>query len=494
MSKYYITTSIAYANAVPHIGFALELMQADVLARYHRSSGDEVRYQTGTDEHGLKIYQMAEKSGQPALEFAAGMSQKYFDLLKLLEISNDDFIRTTDQQRHWPVAEEVWRKCLAAGDIVKKKYGGWYCIGCEAYKKEEELVKELCPHHQKKPVWQEEENYFFLLSKYRDFLMDYYKQHPVFVVPEIRKQEMLAMLERGLDDVSISRMKENLPWGIPVPDDNTQVMYVWFDALINYLSAVTSATDPELYKKWWPADAHLVGKDINRWHSLLWPAMLKSAGYPLPKQILVHGFITCAGQKMSKTVGNVIDPIEVVKKYGAEGMRYLLLREIPSDGDGDFTFEHMDQRYQADLANGLGNLVARVTKLAEGQILAGELEKDWAKKAEQTSTQITQALEHFKLHEGLEAIWEFSKLCDEYVEETKPWALAKTAPDKLPQILYTLCENVRLISVWLEPYMPATAQTIRESLGVAEVSSKWGAVKQYDAVKKIAPMFPRLQN
>lgn len=491
MGKYYITASIPYVNAPPHIGFALELVQADVLARYYRILGDEVRYQTGTDEHGLKIWQMAEGAGKPASEFAAEMSQKFLDLAKLLNISTDDFIRTIDQTRHWPVAQDIWRKSAKAGDIVQRKYGGWYCVGCEAFKKEDDLENGLCPDHKKKPVWQEEENYFFLLSKYQKFLQDHYKKYKDFVVPTSRRQEMTTLLERGLEDVSISRLKKNLPWGVPVPGDETQVMYVWFDALTNYISAVTDQSNPKVFKKWWPADVHLVGKDINRWHALLWPAMLKSAGYELPKQIFVHGFISSGGHKMSKSLGNVIDPVEMVKKYGVDAVRYYLLREIPSDGDGDFSMEKFAQRYQADLANGLGNLVARVAKLAEGQNATGKLEKTWITRAKKVSETQKQAMTDFKLHEGIAAVWEFIGQCDEYVEETKPWSLAKTDPDKLPQVLYTLCNNLGLIASWLRPYLPETAEKIRETLGITSFD---GQPKEYNRIRKGDGLFPRLQN
>lgn len=489
MTKYYITSSIPYVNAPPHLGFALELVQQDVLARYHRLLDEEVHVQIGTDEHGLKIWQMAEKAKKSAPEFAAEMSQKFLELADLLNISYSDFIRTTDQARHWPVAQELWRKCAAAGDIVKRKYGGWYCVGCEAFKKDDDLRDGLCSDHQKKPVWQEEENYFFLLSKYQKFLQDYFKKHKDFVVPASRRQEMLALLERGLEDISISRLKENLPWGVPVPGDPTQVMYVWFDALTNYLSAVTDPADSKIFKKWWPADVHLVGKDINRWHSLLWPAMLKSAGLELPKQILVHGFVSSGGQKMSKSLGNVVDPVEIIKKYGVDATRYYLLREIPSDGDGDFTIEKFAQRYQADLANGLGNLVARVARLAEGQNVTGKSEKVWSAHTKKVSEAQKNAMQNFKLHEGVGAVWEFIGACDEYVEQTKPWTLAKTDPDKFSQILYTLCDNLRLIACWLRPYLPETAEKIKNTLGLEDLDKQ---PKTYKNVHKGGGLFPRL--
>ncbi len=363
-NKFYITTSIAYTNAFPHAGFALELIQADVLAHHHRLLGDDVFFLTGTDENGLKNFQAAEKAGKTPQEFVDGISAKFKELTRILNISNDDFIRTTDKKRHWPTVQKVWLKLKENDDIYKKKYKGLYCVGCEAFIKEKDLIDGKCPIHKKEPQILEEENYFFRLSKYQKKIKEIIEKEKIKIIPESRKNEILSFIRQGVEDISCSRSKENLKWGVPVPDDNTQIIYIWLEALLNYISALDYAKNGPNFKKFWPADIHCVGKDIFRFHSLLWPAMLLSLKLPLPKTIFVHGFITVAGQKMSKSLGNVIDPFELVKKYGVDPVRYYLLSEIPSTEDGDFTYEKFEKRYNSDLASGIGNLVARIRAMA----------------------------------------------------------------------------------------------------------------------------------
>ncbi len=360
-NQFYITTSIAYTNAPPHIGFALELIQADVLARHHRILAEDVFFLTGTDEHGVKIVKAAEKSGKSPKEFTDEISAKFRELASSLNISNNDFIRTTDQARHWPIVQKCWSKLKKNGDIYKKNYKGLYCVGCEAFITQKDLVDGKCRIHLKEPEEVNEENYFFKLSKYSDEIKELIEKDEVKIIPQEKKNEMLSFIKaslpagrQGLEDVSFSRPSKDLKWGIPVPGDDSQTIYVWADALVNYL----------LPEKYWPADIHCLGKDILRFHATIWLGMLLSLKLPLPKSIFVHGFITSDGQKMSKSLGNVVSPFELIEKYGADAVRYFLLREIPSTEDGDFTIEKFENRYNADLASGLGNLVARVITLA----------------------------------------------------------------------------------------------------------------------------------
>src|SRR3989344_1895241 len=357
--KFYITTAIAYTNARPHLGHALEFIQADVLARYHRLAGDDTWFLTGTDEHGTKIARAAEAAGKPEQEFVDEITKAFINLDEKLNISNDDFIRTTDRNRHWPAVIKLWNKLVENGDLYKKEYEGLYCVGHEAFIKKSELVDGFCPIYKTEPEKIKEENWFFKLSKYKKEIKERIKSDELRIVPESRKNELLNLLDDA-EDVSFSRPSKDLKWGIPVPGDDTQTMYVWADALTNYISAVGYADETEQFKKYWPVDVHLIGKDILRFHALYWPAMLLSAGLDLPKAIYVHGFITVEGEKMSKTVGNVIDPFELIEKYGSDVVRYFLLREIPSTEDGDFSFKKLEDRYNGDLANGLGNLVQRV--------------------------------------------------------------------------------------------------------------------------------------
>jgi len=371
MNKFYITTAIAYVNAKPHIGFALELLQADVLARYNRLLGKDVFYLTGTDEHGAKIVRAAEAQGKDIATFAGKISAEFEKLTGALNISNNDFIRTSDQERHWPSVQKIWKKLEESGDLYKKNYKGYYCVGHEAFLKKSSLKGGLCPDHGAEPEVIEEENWFFKLTRYAGVIKEKIKSDEFKIVPETRKNEVLKLLD-DVEDVSFSRPSKDLIWGVPVPGDPTQTMYVWVDALTNYISALDYANEGELYQKFWPADVHLIGKDITRFHAIFWPAILLSAGLPLPKALYVHGFITADGQKMSKTLGNVIDPFKLVEKYGVDVTRYFLLREIPSGDDGDFSYDKLERRYNADLANTYGNLVSRILTLID-KSLNGEL-------------------------------------------------------------------------------------------------------------------------
>ena len=364
--RFYITTTTPYVNADPHIGFALEVITADVIARYHSQLGEEVVFNTGTDEHGLKIYQQAQTEKLTPQQFTDKYSQRFRELKGLLNLGLTNFIRTTEKH-HEAAAQEFWRRCDAHGDIYKKLYKIKYCVGCELEKTESELVDGKCPIHPNKILEIiEEENYFFRFSKYQDKLLNLIDSDTYKIFPQKRKNEVVSFIKSGLEDFSISRSNERAHGvGVPLPGDDNQKIYVWFDALTIYMTGVGWGYDEKLWRRWWPADLHIIGKDIIRFHAVYWPAMLLSAGLPLPKALLVHGFISSGGRKMSKTLGNVIDPYAVIKKYGVEPLRYFLLSQIPTLDDGDFTVEAFKSVYQADLANGLGNLAARLAKLCE---------------------------------------------------------------------------------------------------------------------------------
>jgi len=482
MKKFYIPTSIAYTNAPPHIGFALESVQTDVLARYRRSLGEDVFFLTGTDENGLKNFQAAEKAGKTPQEFVDGISAKYKELTRVLNISNDDFIRTTDKKRHWPTVQKVWLKLKENNDIYKKKYKGLYCVGCEAFIKEKDLIDGKCLVHQKEPEVLEEENYFFRLSKYQNRIKKIIENNEIKIIPETRRNELLSFINQGLEDTSCSRSREKLEWGIPVPDNDTQTIYIWLEALVNYLSAVDYVTDGDKFKKFWPPDVHCIGKDIFiRFHGSLWPAMILSLGLELPKTIFVHGFITVGGQKMSKSLGNVIDPFELVKKYGTDPVRYYLLAEIPSTEDGDFTYEKFEQRYNSDLASGIGNLLARVKTMAEKISFKENNLQDIQKKISGTEKNYKKGLEEFKFHEALKAIWELIGFCDRYIDLEKPWENKENSREVLGCLLVVLDK----IADFLKPFLPETSEKILREI---ERDKKTGKFKN----KKGKPLFPRL--
>ena len=471
---FYITTSIVYTNAPPHIGFALESIQADVVARYQRFLDKEVLFLTGTDEHGAKVSKAAEKEGKSPKEFVGEISRKVRDLKEILNLSNDDFIRTTDQKRHWPAVKKVWLRLKENGDIYKKKYKGFYCSGCEAFVTKKDLVNGKCVIHQLTPEIIEEENYFFRLSKYSKEIERAIKRDEIQIIPQSRKNEILSFIKQGLEDVSFSRPRKDLKWGIPVPGDESQTIYVWADALTNYISALGYENESLEFKKYWPADVHCIGKDILRFHAAIWPGMLLSLKLPLPKIIFVHGFITVGGQKMSKSLGNIVDPFELVKKYGTDAVRYFLLREIPPTEDGDFTYEKFEKRYNSDLAKGLGNLVARVLTMAEktgyeprakSQEFQNAMEKTWKS--------YRKALEEFKFNEALIAIWDLIGFCDRYIEEKKPWEKSEKQSLIISDLLFAFEEIAQL----LKPFLPETSEKISQQLKVG----------------KGKPLFPRLK-
>lgn len=487
MGKFYITTAIDYANGAPHIGHAFEKIQADVLARYRRQKSDDVFFLTGTDEHGAKNVKAAEKAGKTPQELVDENSAKFYDLKNLLNLSFDDFIRTSDRQRHWPAAQKIWLKLFEAGDLYRKKYRGLYCVGHEAFITEKDLIEGKCVDHQSAPEIIEEENWFFRLSRHSQKIGKAIKSGELKIIPETRKNEILALIESGLEDVSFSRPSKDLSWGIPVPNDPDSTMYVWCDALVNYISAIgygEEATSYNLqatsFQKWWPADVHLIGKDILRFHAAIWPAMLLSAGLDLPKALFIHGHITVNGQKMSKTVGNIIDPVELIGKYGADAVRYFLLREIPSAEDGDFSLQKFEDRYNGDLANGLGNFSARIIALAQ-KYLGKENEEvenvaivRAIEKAEKT---VEQKINEFKLHEAIAAIWELIGFGDRYLNEHEPWHTG----DK--RIIFNTVFLLNRLAEILRPFLPDASEKLRQSVSIQN-----GKIE----IKKSGILFPRI--
>ena len=456
--KFYITTSIAYTNAQPHIGFALESIQADALARYYRTLGQDVFFLTGTDEHGAKVSKKADESKKDPKDFVDEIAEKFKELKSALNLSTDDFIRTTDEIRHWPIVEKVWESLKENGDIHKKNYKGLYCVGCEAFITRKDLTDGKCSVHSIEPEVIEEENYFFKLSKYSKRIEDIIKQNKIKIVPESRKNEMLSFTKQGLQDVSFSRPRKDLKWGIQVPGDPTQTIYVWADALTNYISAIDYPNGKQ-FKKYWPADVHCIGKDIAKFHCLFWSAMLLSLKLPLPKTIFIHGHITVAGQKMSKSSGNVIDPFELVKKYGVDAVRYYLLREIPPTEDGDFSYEKFEQRYNSDLAGGIGNLVARIIGIAgETKIKVTKVTDVTKEKIEQAKKDYKKNIENFKFNEALSAIWFLIGYCDKYINDEKLWETKK------PEAINDLFLSLNEISDLLLPFLPDTSEKIKKAV------------------------------
>lgn len=490
MSKFYVTTSIMYANNPAHVGFALELIQADVLARYHRLVGDEVWFLTGTDEHGSTVAKAALKKDTDPQSFVDDISSQVKDLAKKLNVSNNDFIRTSDRERHWPGAVKFWNELVEAGDLYKKKYKGLYCVGHESFIKKSELVDGRCPLHKTIPEEIEEENWFFKLTSYKKEVKNKIKSGELKIIPESRTPEVLNFIHDA-EDISVSRPTSALNWGIPVPNDPEQRIWVWLDALPNYISAIGYKEDTKQFQKFWPADVHLVGKDIVRFHALLWPAFLLSVGLPLPKAIYVHGFITVEGEKMSKTVGNVIDPFTLVKKYGVDPVRYFLLREIPSAEDGDFSYKKLEERYNGDLANGLGNLVSRVATLVEknmGSELIYDIKNLELKISEHQN--YDKAIQEFRLHDALGEMWKIVAKANQYIDEQKPWLQAKENPKEFLETMTSLVAMIHRISWQLKPFMPETSAKIIEIFGGED--KKELSEGHHLVVKRGKPLFPRI--
>ncbi len=463
MKNFYLTTTLPYVNADPHIGFALELVQADITARYRKLMGDSVFFSTGTDEHGQKLYEAAQKAGLTPQDYVDGFAAKFRELKTKLNLDPDlHFVRTTDAH-HIGAAQEIWRRCFAKGDIEKRTYKGLYCVGDEAFMKESDLVDGKCPNHPNMELIElEEENYFFLLSKYQQPLLDYLSRDEV-IVPEWRRQEARLFVEKGLEDFSISRVKEKMPWGIPVPGDDTQVMYVWFDALTNYISTLGWPEDADgTFQKFWNDGEvmQMAGKDQVRFQSIMWQAMLMSADIKSTDKVFYHGFITSGGQKMSKSLGNVIDPMAIVAEYGIDALRFFLARHIHPFDDSDFTMERFKEAYNADLANGIGNVTARITNLAEKNLDAAVARPEPAGFA----SAYTDALQKYDFSFAAAYVMERVQQLDQKISETEPFKLVKTDPEKGKALIADLATELYGIARLLNPIMPSTSETIKAAV------------------------------
>lgn len=473
--KFYITTAIAYPNSVPHLGHALEIIQADAAARFYKLLGKDVFFQTGTDEHGLKNWQTARKEGKDIKEFLDANVSVFKELFKKLNISYDYFIRTSDKKIHYPGAIKLWKELVKAGDIYKKKYKGMYCAGCEAFKTEKELSEGKCPNHPTKKIDAvEEENYFFKLSKYKDEIIKIIKSDKYKVIPKTRKNEILSFL-KAAKDISFSRPKTTLPWGIGVPGDDEQVMYVWCDALSNYITGAGYGTDEKKFKKLWPADIHIIGKDILRFHAAFWPAMLISAKVPLPKSLFVHGFILSKGAKMSKSEGNIIEPFEQIEKYGVEQFRFYMLGAMPIDGDGDYSEAIVEERINAELVGNLSNFCYRVLSFTN-QNFDSEIkeidENPIINKINEKINKIKKAYEEFDFKRAIDEILAVSALGNKYFQDNEPWKLIKNDKEKAHKIC-GLCLNIaKNLSILSEPIMPEFSKNLQSQLNKKNLTWK----------------------
>jgi len=463
---FYITTTLPYVNAVPHLGHALEFLQADILARYHALCGDEVFFNTGTDEHGIKVLRKAEEEGKEPQAYADEYAAHFKEFTRRLGLWDGlTFIRTTDAH-HKAAAQEFWRRCEKNGDIYKKNYQIKYCVGCELEKTDSELVNGRCPLHPNLDLEIiDEENYFFRFSKYEKPLLELYAERPDLVVPDFRFNEIRAFVARGLEDFSISRVKEKMPWGVPVPGDDTQVMYVWFDALVNYISTLGWPEDTEKFEKFWGSEHHssalqIAGKDNLRQQSAMWQAMLLSAGLPPTRQIVIHGFITSGGQKMSKSLGNVIDPVAVIDEYGTDALRIFLARHIHPFEDSDFTMEKFKEAYNADLANGLGNLAARILTLAEANLDALIAHPAPAGLDEA----YTDALAAYDYKAAADTVWERIAALNLRLTNEKPFAVVKENPEEGKRIIAECLFELYVIARMLQPFMPSTSDAIKAAI------------------------------
>lgn len=515
-SVYYVMTSIPYVNGWPHIGFALEAVQSDTLARHHRLLGHDTRFLSGTDENALTVVQAAEIAGEDITTLVERNAEAFRAIQEPLEVYYDDFIRTATDPRHFPGAQKLWRKCAEAGDIYKRHYQGQYCIKCERFYRAEELVDGLCPIHGTVPETVDEENYFFRLSKYQDQLRELIENNTLLVQPEHRREEMLSFIDSGLEDFSISRRSlRGRGWGVPVPDDPDQVMYVWVDALSNYITALDYATDGELYDRYWRNSdqrVHVIGKDIIRFHVVYWPAILLSAGEPLPTTVNVHEFLLVDGEKMSKSRGNTLDPRELVSLYGNDSLRYWYLREMTRSGDGSFSRDRLIARYNEDLANDLGNLVNRsigmLQRYRQGVVptVDGDRRGVLQDVAKNIPARIDTALDRFDFRQAIAAAWELVTTANKYIDDQKPWVIAKAARNgdeaanaQLDVVLADLVETIRLLAVHLTPFIPQGAGRIATQVGFtvtpgeAESSREWTDALAGATLPKAAPVFPRIE-
>lgn len=501
--KYYITTPIYYPSANLHIGHTYCTVMADAMARFKRLSGYDVHFLTGTDEHGLKIQEIAEKQGVAPQQYVDGVVSGIKELWKTMEISYDDFIRTTEE-RHVSRVQEIFNKMNAKGDIYKSEYEGWYCTPCESFWTESQLVDGCCPDCGRRVEKAQEEAYFFRLSKYQNKILELFEEHPEFLMPDTRRNEMKAFVEQGLEDLCISR--STFDWGIQVPIDIKHVIYVWLDALTNYITALGYPDSPELFERYWPADVHLVGKEIVRFHSVIWPAMLMSLDLPLPKQVLGHGWLLIDGGKMSKSKGNVVDPVILIERYGIDSLKYFLLREYTFGQDGIFTNEVMLKRMNFDLANDLGNLLSRTTamieKYCDGIVPPANTEDDLDKNLKSVALgaapDVEKYMDEFSFNNALESIWILVRRANKYIDEKTPWILAKDESKKaeLDTCMHNLAEALRIVSILIYPFMHTTTEKIRTQLGIFQ-EVKWEDAFVFEKldgnrVQRGEAIFPRL--
>jgi len=466
---FYITTAIDYPNGPPHIGHLYEKTIADALARWHRLLGEDVFFLTGTDEHGQKIYKTAKEKGLEPMQLIDKNVKIFKELCKKANVSNNRFIRTTEKE-HEKVCQEIFLKLKEKGDIYKDSYEGLYCTGCERYYTERELEDGLCPVHKKKPEKVKEETYFFKMSKYQDKLVKHIQQHPDFIQPESRRNEILNRLKEPLRDLSISRPVASLPWGVPVPGDKDHVLYVWLDALLNYISGI-DYPDGKDFKKYWPANVHIIGKDILWFHTVIWPCELMSAGIKLPKTVHAHGFVNLGGEKLSKSRGIVVNPIKLLQEYGTDPVRYFFLKEIPAGEDGNFSYEALVERSNSDLADVLGNLLQRITVLTQknfdGEIpKPGKFEKidEELIKESEISEEVNELMQKYEWNKAVDKIWSFIRACNKYINDTEPWKL-KQDKERLGTILYVLTECLRIISIYICPFIPETGEKVAKQIG-----------------------------
>jgi len=506
---FYITTPIYYVNDVPHIGHAYTTIAADVLARYKRLEGYKVFFLTGTDEHGQKVEKAAEERGIDPKTHCDEMVQRFQSLWKRLNISNNDFIRTTEK-RHKDVVQKILQGLYERGEIYKADYQGWYCIPCERFWTEKDLREGKCPDCLRAVSEISEKNYFFRMSKYQSWLIDYIEHNERFILPSTRRNEILGFLRTPLEDLCISRPKKRLKWGIEIPFDPEYVTYVWFDALINYISALSFGSDEERINQFWPEAIHLIGKDILTTHTVYWPTMLKSIGLSPPKMVFAHGWWTIEGKKMSKSLQNVVEPNRLIDLYGVDAVRYFLMREVPFGMDGDFSHSAMVHRINSDLANDLGNLFSRTLSMAiryfDGVIPSPEdfqeVDKDLERVAESVIDQISKQMDDLAFNKALISLWELVDRSNKYIDETSPWSLSKQQKDRgrLKTVIYQALESLRIIALLISPFMPQTSEKMWKQLGIKEEiwtkrlieDGKWGGLKSGSKVEKPIPLFPRI--
>ena len=499
IETYYLTTAIPYVNAAPHIGHALEFVQTDVIARYQRLQGKDTALVTGSDENSLKNVHAAEKQGITTAQLCERNAEIFKNMAEKIGLSFTSFRRTSSREKHWPGVQRLWELCDKSGDIYKKKYRGLYCVGCESFYEESELPEGVCPEHKTKPEMVEEENYFFKLSKYEKKLEGLIESNELQVLPKTRKNEVLSFIRGGLKDFSVSRSVERAKgWGVPVPNDPSQILYVWFDALGTYLTGIGYGTDDETFSKYWPADVHVIGKGILRFHAIYWPAMLLSAGLELPKRIMVHGYITVEGQKMGKSLGNMIDPFHLMEKYGADPLRYCLLSEVPTFDDGDFSEKALIGKTNRELIANLGNFLYRTLKLIEkfhdskipepGEL--DERDEELLASITQYKGDIAEYIEKIELKRAQDAVLEFSSLFNKYLSDREPWK----NEEKRSQTLYVCSRGTTALAIFMEPFLPFSAEKLRSLLNMkgigwsaadAETLQPGGSIKAEPLFRKI---------